>query len=180
MKPNTSKLTLSTLALCAAFIAVTHIAAAQDAPRLVLNDRPLRTHVEPVLEDGRVLVPLRDIFEALGARVDYDHADRTITARRAGSVVHMALGSQSAVVDGHMVHLDVPADTIEGSTMVPLRFVSESLGAAVFYSERRGEVHINDDGGHRADRHDRDRKDDTPVHDDHLHDGHHDHDLSTR
>jgi hypothetical protein len=137
--------TLSALALGLAFAAGAHSASAQEAPRLLLNDRPLRTRVEPVLEDGRVLVPLRDIFEALGARVDYDREDRTITARRAGSLVHMALGSQSAVADGHIVHLDVPADTIAGRTLVPLRFVSESLGATVFYSHLRDEVHINAD-----------------------------------
>lgn len=168
MKPNVKKSGITVLALGAA---MTGIARAQDAPRIVLNGDPLHTQVAPITRDGRVLVPLRDIFEALGAFVRYNAADRTITARRSGTVVHMSLGSRRAEVNGDRVRLDVPANTVYGSTMVPLRFVSEALGATVNYNADRGVVHINDRSGryHGGDHRDRD------YHDGDRHDGdHHD------
>jgi hypothetical protein len=113
-------------------------------PRLVLNGRPFETRVQPVVQDGRVLVPLRDIFENLGARVDFDRVDRSITARRQGTRVEMRLGSTRARVDGQPVRLDVPAMAVGGATMVPLRFVSEALGADVNYNSTRNVVRIND------------------------------------
>ena len=175
MTLNIQKISLAALVFGAT---VTGSVQAQSAPRLVLNDRPFRTHVAPVTQDGRVLVPLRDIFEGLGARVDYDDLNRTITARRRGTVVHMALGSRRAEINGQRVRLDVPANTIYGSTMVPLRFVSEALGAIVNYYPDRDVVHINDpatapnddhrDGDHGdrdhrdGDHRDGDHRDDSP------------------
>lgn len=148
MKLNIKKLGISTLALGTT---MTGIASAQSEPRLVLNDRPFRTTVAPITQDGRVLVPLRDIFEGLGARVNYNSLDRTITARRRGTIVRMELGSRRAEVNGRRIRLDVPADTVDGSTMVPLRFVSESLGATVNYNAYRGVIRINDRDGRRDD-----------------------------
>ncbi len=141
MKLNTQKISFATLALGAA---LTGIAGAQSAPRLILNGRPFRTQVAPVTQGGRVLVPLRDIFEGLGARVNYNSFNNTITARRRGTTVRMELGSRRAEINGQRVRLDVPATTIYGSTMVPLRFVGESLGAVVDYNPRRGVIRIND------------------------------------
>lgn len=77
------------------------------------------------------MVPLRGIFEALKADVVYDGATRSIQATKGTRVVQLQLGSRTAIIDGKTMFLDVPADTIGGRTMVPLRFVSESLGADV-------------------------------------------------
>ena len=140
---------LLTVALSAALAGA---ASAQDAPRLVINGEPFETRVEPITQDGRVLVPLRDIFENLGAHVNYDDVTQTITAHREGTDVEMRLGSPRARVDGRPVRLDVPANSIDGRTMVPLRFVSEALGATVNYSQSRNVVHIDDNRGHRGDR----------------------------
>lgn len=140
-----------TLALGAAVTSATLTGAAnaqsgfdENTPRLMLNGRPFETRVAPVVQDGRVLVPLRDIFENLGARVNYNDFDRTITARRDGTRVQMRLGASRAQVDGRPVRLDVPALSVNGATMVPLRFVSEALGATVNFSQRRNVVRIND------------------------------------
>lgn len=159
MKFNISKISLATLALGTT---LTGIASAQSEPRLLLNDRPFRTEVAPITQDGRVLVPLRDIFEGLGARVDYKSTDQTITARRRGTIVRMELDSRRAEINGRRVRLDVPATTVDGSTMVPLRFVSEALGATVDYNANRGVIRINDgEAGRRdGDRRDGDRRDD--------------------
>ncbi|BCM93871.1 hypothetical protein IAD21_05766 [Abditibacteriota bacterium] len=136
-------------------------ASAQDGVRVRINGAPFRTQVAPVTENGRVLVPMRAIFEKLGARVDYNNLDRSIVARRDGTVVRMTLGRDRAFVDRDPVRLDVPAQSYDGRTMVPLRFVSEALGANVDYDSYRQLVSIEDRGGSR----DTDRLPDRPRHD---------------
>ena len=80
---------------------------------------------------GRVLVPLRGVFEALGAVVDYDANTRTIDALRGETRLKLTLGSTLAFVNDQPVRLEVPAQTSLGRTFVPLRFVGEALGAQV-------------------------------------------------
>ncbi len=99
-----------------------------------LDGRNLYFDQPPAMIDGRLLVPLRGIFEALSADVLYDAATRSIKATKGTTVVQLQLGSRTALIDGRTVYLDVPADTVGGRTMVPLRFVSESLGADVKWS----------------------------------------------
>jgi hypothetical protein len=101
------------------------------AIRIVVNDRPLQ--VAPVEEKGRVLVPMRAIFEALGANVSYDSETQTIDAAAQHRRMRLTIGSQRATVDGRFVSLDVPARIIADRTYVPLRFVGTALGANVGY-----------------------------------------------
>lgn len=96
-----------------------------------LNGQRLTFDQPPVMQQGRVMVPLRGIFENLGANVIYDPANRTIKATGDDRTVELALGQRQALINGRQVYLDVPAATLGGRTMVPLRFVSEALGADV-------------------------------------------------
>ena len=96
-----------------------------------LDGRYLTFDQPPVSVAGRLMVPLRGIFEALQAEVLYSAPTRSIKATKGSTVVELTLGSRQALIDGRPVFLDVPADTLGGRTMVPLRFVSESLGAEV-------------------------------------------------
>ncbi|MHB8635412.1 MAG: stalk domain-containing protein [Fimbriimonadaceae bacterium] len=102
---------------------------------------------QPIRTNGRVLVPLRGIFERLGASVDWNPATQTITARRDGVNVRLAIGQLDASVNNRDVHLDVPATLVGGSTMVPLRFVSEALGADVTWNADMMEVDITQSSG---------------------------------
>ena len=111
-----------------------------------LDGRNLYFDQPPAMIDGRLLVPLRGIFEALSADVLYDAATRSIKATKGSTVVQLQLGSRTALIDGRTVYLDVPADTVGGRTMVPLRFVSESLGADVKWSGATKTVVINSTG----------------------------------
>ena len=85
----------------------------------------------PVIEDGRTLVPLRAIFEKLGAEVMWDGATKTITATRGDTVVKLTVDNKVAEKNGESVVLDVPAKIIGGRTMVPVRFISDSFGVGV-------------------------------------------------
>ncbi|WP_165859291.1 copper amine oxidase N-terminal domain-containing protein [Desulfofundulus salinus] len=87
--------------------------------------------VAPVIENGRVLVPLRVLAESLGAAVDYK--DNTINIQLNNSTVKLVVGSGKALVDGNPVMLEVPARVVDGRTLVPLRFIGEGLKAKVNY-----------------------------------------------
>lgn len=89
------------------------------------------TNTQPAMIGGRVLVPLRGIMESLGATVDFEAATRTVNAARGTSALSLQIGSTTAYMDGKPITLDVPAQIVRGSTMVPLRFVGEALGAEV-------------------------------------------------
>ena len=89
--------------------------------------------VSTTVESGTTLVPLRAIFQALGATVNWDGSTQTVTANKAQTTVKLQIGSPTAYKNGQPVSLQVPGKIIQGSTMVPLRFVSESLGANVHW-----------------------------------------------
>ncbi|KUK40485.1 MAG: Copper amine oxidase domain protein, partial [Clostridia bacterium 62_21] len=104
---------------------------ASAAPRVLLDGQPLSFDVPPTIEQGRVLVPMRAIFQALGAELEWDGATQTVTATRGRTTVILTIGSKTVFKNGSPVVLDVPAKIINGRTVVPLRFVSEALGAGV-------------------------------------------------
>lgn len=101
----------------------------------------------PVERDGMVLVPLRGVFERLGASVLYDGPSRSIRALKGTTEVLLRLGSTDAYVNGQRQVLAQPAQTQNGTTLVPLRFVSEALGAQVAWRGASKTVVINTTGG---------------------------------
>ena len=89
------------------------------------------TDASPVNEDGRVYVPFRAVFEALGATVDYDQASSTITAQKGDTKVQFVIGNTDITVDGKAVTTDAASFVRDGRTYVPVRFAAQSLGATV-------------------------------------------------
>jgi hypothetical protein len=120
---------IATLALSAAF------AAAQEIGVQVNNEDVVFPRQQPVYTSGRVLVPLRGVFEKMGATVQWHPTTRTVTAMKGSTDVSLKIGEKAAVVDGQTLVLDVPAQVINGSTMVPIRFLSETLGAQVTWND---------------------------------------------
>lgn len=96
-----------------------------------LDGRPLMLEQPFVMLDGQLMAPMRGLSESLGAVVHFDPVTRTIRALRGGREVQLSIGSGVALVNGGQVALGAPAREIKGTTMVPLRFFSEALGAGV-------------------------------------------------
>ena len=107
-----------------------------------LNDVPLTFDVPPQIMDGRTLVPLRAIFEALGAEVDWNSATQTVIANRANTEIILTIGDSSPTINGQVVSIDQPGVIIDGRTLVPLRFVGEALGADVNWDQNTRTVNI--------------------------------------
>lgn len=111
-----------------------------------LDGRALQFDQPPMMMGGRVMVPLRGIFESLGANVRFEPASQRIFATRGSQSVQLTLGSNQAMVDGQPVILDTPAASVGGRTMVPLRFVSEALGTEVRWQESTQTVFLTTPG----------------------------------
>ncbi|MBS3976705.1 MAG: molybdate ABC transporter substrate-binding protein [Syntrophomonadaceae bacterium] len=97
--------------------------------RVLLNDKALAAEVQPVLVGDRVLVPLRVIAENLGADIRWDDNTRMVTVLRGDNNVQLSMNDNTARRNGTPVSLDTLPMIVNGRTLVPLRFVSETLGA---------------------------------------------------
>jgi len=100
---------------------------------ITIDGAGLAVKQPPVKKEGRVSVPMRDIFEALGADVGWEKETKTITATRGSKEIILQIGNKEAYIDGEKITIDVAPEIVKGSTMVPIRFVTEALGSKVFW-----------------------------------------------
>lgn len=124
------------------FLALT-MAALMLAPTAAFADTAINVNVNnnaidftgdqpPVIVDGRTLVPLRAVFEAIGAEVEWFEDSKRCEISYEGVTAGIQIGSTEVVLgEGASVLSDVPAQIINGRTMIPLRIISESIGAKV-------------------------------------------------
>src|SRR5512143_2017915 len=116
----------------AALLMVIGAGAGAQPIRVTVNGDPVYFQgTQPTEISGRVLVPLRGVLEQMGAYVEWMPDTQTVIATKGDTRISLPIGSRFATVNGQQVSLDVPAMTLAGRTMVPLRFVGESLGADV-------------------------------------------------
>ncbi len=117
-----------------------------DEIKVSINDK-LQTYDQmPVIVEGRTLVPMRAIFESLGATVEWVDATKMVTGTKGDTVVKIQIGKNIAIVNGKAQTLDVAAQIVSGRTMVPARFVAESLGCEVGWDADTKTVLIKFDG----------------------------------
>ncbi|MGE5458891.1 MAG: copper amine oxidase N-terminal domain-containing protein, partial [Methanobacterium sp.] len=95
-------------------IMVLPIMAAAASPPVFLDGQALHFEVEPVIENNRVLVPLRAIFEAMGANVIWEQESQTARAVKGDTTVVLQVGNTSPTVNGQVKILDVPARIMNG------------------------------------------------------------------
>ena len=139
-----SVIVLTTLVLCAALAmslpgALTP-AQAQDQNQngdqisVTVDDDRRVPYPEPVIADGRALVPVFFIAGALGAQVSWDAGKQTATITQDGNAIELIAGSKTAFLNGNPVDLGVPGRIIQDRFFAPARFVAESLGARVVWN----------------------------------------------
>lgn len=95
-----------------------------------------------VLIDDRTLVPMRAIFEELNAKVNWDQETKTVIAIKNETEIQLTIGLNKALLNNKVLHLDVPPQLIDNSTLVPLRFISETLGASVKWNQEISQAEI--------------------------------------
>jgi hypothetical protein len=131
-------------AFALAALACTAVAQAQSVT-VIVNGQTMNFTQPPIERAGRVFVPLRGIFEQLGATVVY--ANGQINATAHGRTISLTIGSTQATVAGQPSTLDVAPFIVGATTFVPLRFISQSLGASVNWNDQTSTVTIAGGGG---------------------------------
>lgn len=107
-----------------------------DSVKIKCNNKYLSFATNPIVEDDRTLVPMRFLFEQMGAEVDWDADTQTATVKKTDDIVAFSIDDTFAIVNNEQKTMDVPARLINGKTMIPLRFLSEELGYTVEWDEQ--------------------------------------------
>lgn len=97
---------------------------------------------EPVIQQDTTLMPFRNLLEAMGATVDWDNENRKVIAVSGETRIELTIDSHTALVNGKPYSLSVPAQIIDHSTYIPVRFLAEALGAKVYWEGPSRLVHI--------------------------------------
>jgi copper amine oxidase-like protein len=130
---------LSILFVLGAFV-VPSVVGAQ-AVTIIVNGQTMNFTQPPIIRAGRVFVPLRGVFEQLGASVVYSNGQINATGR--GRSVSLNIGSNQATVNGQPQTMDVAPFIVNATTFVPLRFISQALGASVNWNDSTSTVTIS-------------------------------------
>lgn len=130
-----------TLVLCMLLSSVAVVNAAGNI-RVKLDGQFLTFDTEPLIVGGRTMVPLRGIFEALGATVLWDNTTRTVTSFNEETIVKCTIGENEMYVNNEVRVMDIAPMIIEGRTLVPARFVAEAFDCDVQWDANNRIVNI--------------------------------------
>ena len=115
---------------------------ASNQVNVVLDGELLNFDVPAQIVDGRTMVPVRAILEALGMTVEWNGDTQTVTASKKGVIIALTINDTTVKRNTIEQTVDVPAQIIDGRTLVPVRFVSEFAGAMVEWDGATRTVYI--------------------------------------
>lgn len=126
-----------------------HAFAYEGDIKIFINGNELKVSEKPIIENGTTLVPMRNIFEALGMTVEWDGKTQTVTGIGNQATIKLTIGSKIAYVNHAEKELLLAPRIVNGTTMVPLRFISEAIGCKVDWNgeTRTIEIYSNKDKG---------------------------------
>ncbi len=110
---------------------------------LLINGKKVVLEQNIIIENGRVLVPYSLIAKDLGAVSNWDSSSKKVTVKIEGKLIEIKIGNKTAMINGKAVELDVPPMIRNDRTMIPLRFVAESLNYNVDYDREKREVTLS-------------------------------------
>ena len=96
-----------------------------------------------IIQNGRTLVPVRAIFEKLGAKVEWDDVEKKVIGKKGEKVIKISIGSKYMTVNDEVKELDVTAQLANGRTLVPVRAISEAFGCVIDWDDESKTVYIN-------------------------------------
>lgn len=111
--------------------------------KVSMNDEEIEVTASYIVDDT-TLVPLRVISEGLGADVDWDESENTITVEKDGNVISLQIGSTTATINGKAYALPAAAEIKDDTAMVPIRFIAEALNANVVWDKDTMKVTVSD------------------------------------
>lgn len=112
---------------------------------LYVNNMEVISEVMPPVQiEGYVLVPIREVFQALGATVQWKSSERKVCIEKDNSLIVLELNNKDAWVNGEIKEMEIAPKEINEKVMVPIRFISEALGYKVAWLNNERSVHINE------------------------------------
>lgn len=120
-------------------------AMADEDIKVTLDGKALSFDVPPQIINDRTMVPLRAIFEALGASVDWNQETKTVTSTKGDTTIKLTIDSNTMYVNGNVVTLDTPACVVNDRTLVPVRAISEAYNTNVDWNGDTKTVTISSD-----------------------------------
>lgn len=112
---------------------------------LYVNEEKVKTQImDPVQIDDRVLVPVREVFEPMGAGVEWNAKDSIVYITYKDSLLILQVNQKTAWLNNEALTLDVPGKIINEKLMVPVRFISEAMGFDVKWEQATQSVYINE------------------------------------
>ena len=136
-------ITAVTLTVTICFLAVATVIADTDKIHVIIDGAAVNFDVAPQIIDGRTMVPVRGIFEAVGAEIYWDGSTGIITSVTAdGSIIKMEVGSTGIYVNNTAFTMDTAPMIVGGRTLVPARFVAVATGKSVEWDQRSRSVII--------------------------------------
>ena len=118
---------------------------AEDEINVFVDGKKVEFDVSPVIVDGRTLVPVRAVFEELGASVDWDKDNQKVVSSKGDISISLTVNENKLVKNGEEIALDVPATITDGRTLVPVRAISEAYGCYVGWSSAKKAVVVISD-----------------------------------
>jgi len=117
---------------------------------IIVKGKGIKFDTPPVIKDGRTLIPVRALTEAFGATVAWDPATQKVTISNGTTQIVLSLESKTAIVNGTEVAIDAAPTSLNNRTIVPLRFITETLGLKVDWDEETDTIEIGDDADETA------------------------------
>lgn len=120
---------------------------------LVVRDKPVYSDMSPIIFNDRALVPVREVCEAIGAQVSYSNSTQTVEIIDGSTYIKLKINDNTAVVNGYK--MAIPDNVVpklismsggNAKTMVPVRFVSETIGLDVDFDAANGKILVDSSG----------------------------------
>ena len=128
------------------FLVSSNICLADNGIAVKIDGKAVAFDVSPQIINNRTMVPMRKIFETLGATVEWDQNTKTVTSTKGGTTVTLTIDNPNMNVNGNVVTLDTPACIVDNRTLVPVRAIAEAFQTEVNWDESTKTVSISDDG----------------------------------
>lgn len=142
MKKSIFNFVIVVTLILTAFIPFTQIVKASELIQIEIDGIIQKFEQQPIIEDGTTLVSLRELSDALEADVIWDNQEYSVTVMKTKKKIYFKLGDPSAYIDGKETKLTVPAKLVKNKTFVPVRFITEALGAIVKWDNTNRTVKI--------------------------------------
>ncbi len=118
-------------------------AYASDGISLFVNGNKLICEQPPIISNGRTLVPLRAVCDALRLGVSWNQEDKTIKISDEFNLVILSIGNDSVQINDEPIKIEAPAQIYNGHTLIPIRSVAEAFGATVVWNGADNAIEIN-------------------------------------